>query len=75
MKRPDYILDSVALAATLIQTKEVFQVVSLIITCLSFIVSIAYTIYKWYKKAKADGKITVDEVKEVIENIKEVSKK
>lgn len=75
MKRPDYILDSVALAATLIQTKEVFQVVSLIITCLSFAVSIAYTIYKWYKKAKADGKITVDEVKEVIENIKEVSKK
>ena len=75
MKRPDYILDSVALAATLIQTKEVFQVVSLIITCLSFTVSIAYTIYKWYKKAKADGKITVDEVKEVIENIKEVTKK
>ena len=75
MKRPDYILDSVALAATLIQTKEVFQVVSLIITCLSFTVSIAYTIYKWYKQAKADGKITVDEVKEVIENIKEVTKK
>lgn len=75
MKRIDYLFDSVALCATLAQTREIFQIVSLVITCVSFAVSIAYTIYKWYHKAKEDGKITVDEVKEVINDIKNEVKK
>ena len=43
---------------TAVQTSEVFQIVSLIITCLAGLFTIVYTIWKWYRRAKADGKIT-----------------
>lgn len=45
--------------------EDIIRVVMLIIGCVSAIVSLAYNIYCWYTKAKADGKITADEVKEL----------
>ena len=72
--RIDYMFDSVALCATLAQTREIFQIVSLVITCISFAISIAYTVYKWYHKAKEDGKITGEDIKELIDDIKQVKK-
>lgn len=75
MKRVDLGLNVIAISATLAQTKESFQIASLVLTCISVAISIAYTVYKWYKKASADGKITADEIKEGIEQIKEEIKK
>ena len=47
---------------TATQTQEVLQIVSLIITILGGIVSlIVIPILNWYKSAKKDGKITIDE--------------
>lgn len=37
---------------TITQTNEVFQTVQLIFSILAFLVTIAYTVWKWYKKAK-----------------------
>lgn len=55
---------------TITQTNEVFQTVQLIFSILAFLVTIAYTVWKWYKKAKQDGKITPEEVEELFENLK-----
>lgn len=52
-----------------IQTNEVFQIIEIILACVSFAVSIAYTIYKWYKNAKKDGKITKDEVEDLFDDV------
>ena len=55
---------------TITQTNEVFQTVQLIFSILAFLVTIAYTVWKWYKKAKQDGKITPQEVEELFDNLK-----
>lgn len=48
------------------QTNEVFQWIELGFSILTSVVLIAYRLWKWYKSAKADGKITKDELKEGI---------
>jgi len=50
-------------------TSEVEQIILYIVGILSALVSLSFNIWVWYKKAKADGKITVDEVKEGKETI------
>ena len=57
---------------TAIQANEVLQVIQAILTVLGLLITIAYTIWKWYKKAKADGKITQDEVDELMEDLNKV---
>ena len=69
--RWDYILEAVAIGGTATQTKQVFQFVSLALTVLSIAVSLAFTLYKWYKEAKKDGKITKDEIMEAVEHTAE----
>lgn len=56
---------------TLTQTNEVFQLIQICLTILSTLVVLGFTFYKWYKKAKEDGKITKDEVDELVDEIKE----
>lgn len=56
---------------TAIQTNAILQVISIIITCLAGLFTIAYTIWKWYRRAKADGKITEDEVDELMDELKD----
>jgi len=46
-----------------ISVEQVTNIILLIIGILSALVSLAYNIYVWYNKAKQDGKITTDEVK------------
>lgn len=45
--------------------EDFMRIVMLIIGCISALISLAYNIYCWYNKAKKDGKITADEVKEL----------
>ena len=69
MKRYDYLCEGVAVVTTLSQTQQMFQIVSLILTCIATLFSICFTVYNWYKKAKEDGKIDTNEVKEISDNI------
>lgn len=57
---------------TIIQTNEIFQCVMLVLSILSTLFTLAYTIYKWYNKAKEDGKITKQEIEELAEDVSEV---
>ena len=57
---------------TALQTNEVLQTISMIITILGGIVTlIVLPILNWYHKAKQDGKITSDEIKEGVETLQE----
>lgn len=68
--RIDFILEAIAGVSTIVQPDELLRVISLALTCISVIISIAFTIYKWYKTAKADGHIDAEEVKELVDDIK-----
>lgn len=46
------------------QTNEVLEMISLIITIVGAVLTLAMSLYTWYKNAKADGKITKDELKD-----------
>ena len=61
------------------QADEILQVIQIALSIIAFIVTISYTIYKWYKKAtsnNSDGgsKITKDEVKDLINDLKDLNK-
>ena len=49
---------------TIVQTNEIFQIISLVLSIITSIIIIAYRLYVWYKTAKADGKITKDEIED-----------
>lgn len=59
---------------TIVQTNEVFQIISLVLTILTTLLTFIFTIYKWIKLSKEDGKIDEDEIKqgiEIVEDFKE----
>ena len=57
----------VSATGTALQTQEVLQIISLIITIVGgHITWIVLPLITWYKKAKEDGKIDKEEVKEAL---------
>ena len=72
-----YIGDAVAVVFTAMQTDAVFQYISLGLTILATLCSIAISmlqLWKWWKNAKKDGKITEEEINDgqkIIEDIKQ----
>ena len=58
---------------TAIQTDEVLRRISFGFTLVSVILTIAYNIWRWYRKSKEDGKISMKEVDELGDIIKDGS--
>lgn len=53
-------------------TTEVLQIISLIVTIIGAIISfILVPLWTWYMNAKKDGKITLDEIKDATDIIKD----
>lgn len=69
--RFDYILDAVAIGLGLSQGQELLSYIQLGLGILATIISIAFSVWKWWKKASADGKITKDEIKELSDELKD----
>lgn len=63
-KRIDYLFDSIAIVFASVQPEVLFRYVSLALSIFATLISIAFSIWQWWKKAKQDGKITEDEIKE-----------
>lgn len=61
-----YTVDSCGLVMSIVQTEHIFQIVQLVLSIFATLITTAYIIYKWYKRAKADGKITKNEVGELV---------
>lgn len=57
---------------TIAQTNEIFQFIMLILSILSTIFTLAYTLYRWYNKAKEDGKITSEEIEELRDDVSQI---
>lgn len=58
---------SYVLTATM--TKEVFQIISLVVSIIGTLVIVFTKVYDWYVRAKEDGKITKEEIKEGVKSI------
>lgn len=56
---------------TAMQTNEVLSTISLIITIAGGILTIVMALVNWFNKAKADGKIDKEEIKDAIDIIQE----
>lgn len=72
MEKDGIVFGSIAALETMVtisQTNEVFQTIQIIISALAGAVALAYTIWRWYRNAKKDGKITEDEVDDLFEQI------
>ena len=52
---------------TALQTDQLFQLLSFIVTILSALLGVAYRVYHWYNESKTDGKIDSNEVKKLID--------
>lgn len=60
---------------TAMQPSEVLQIISLIITIIGGTISmIVIPLVSWYKRAKSDGKIDKEEVKEALDIVEKGSK-
>jgi len=64
-----YIFTTMNIILTTTQENPIYQIISLIITILGGIITILFTIYKWYKEANKDGKITKDEVDKLADDV------
>lgn len=65
----DFLTNAIGVAMTAVQTNEIFQLISLILTCISISFSMIFTIWKWYHNATADGKIDKKEIDEIMTEI------
>jgi len=67
---------SLGVIGTSMQTEDVLRIISLIITIVGGLITwIVIPIINWYNKAKEDGKINKEEVKELTDILDEGSKK
>lgn len=64
----------IAMIFTAVQPNEILQYVSLGLTILATLFSIGFTIYNWWNKASADGKITKEEIEELKNDLKDIKK-
>ena len=70
----EWIGTGISAVLTMVQTNEIFQIISLVLTILTTLLTFIFTIYKWIKLSKEDGKIDEDEIKqgiEIVEDFKE----
>lgn len=63
------VFNGVCYLLTAVQTNEIFETISFCLTIITSVVIIGKKIYDWYVDAKKDGKITKDEVKDIIEDV------
>lgn len=71
----EYIGSGLSIALTAVQDNPIFQAISFVLSIVCAIVTISYTIYKWYKKASQDGKITPEELEELGDNLQDLKNK
>ena len=62
---------SVTAVGTGLQTNELLQKISLVLTILGSVITIVMALTNWWKSAKKDGKIDKEEIKEGGKIIKE----
>ena len=62
---------SVSWVLTATQVNEVFEIIQICFSIAVSLITILYIVYKWYKRATADGKITEEELEELKKEVDE----
>lgn len=62
---------SISWILSITQTNEIFQLIQIILASIVSLLTIIYIIWKWYKKATEDGKITQEEIDELTKEVEE----
>ena len=70
-----YLGSSFGAVMTALQTNETLQIIQGVLSIIALVLTISYTIWKWYRKASQDGKITADEVDDLFEDLNNINKK
>ena len=65
----------ISMACTYLSAVELKDLISWILSIIAAIVTIAFTVWSWYRKANADGKITKDEIEDLFDDIHKGDKK
>lgn len=60
------IFNAVQYVLAVLQSNEVFQIIEFVLSIIVSIVLLIYRIWKWWKDAKKDGKITKEEIEDGI---------
>lgn len=60
------VFNAVQYVLAVLQTNEVFQIIEFVLSIIVSIVLLIYRIWKWWKDAKKDGKITKEEIEDGI---------
>lgn len=60
---------------TALQAEPVLHIIQAILTIIGLLITIGYTLWKWYRKASEDGKITVDEVDGLFDDLNNIKNK
>lgn len=63
---------TIQVACGIVQTTEVFQLISVIIGAITGLVTLVYFIWRWWNKATEDKKITKEEVDELLQGINDI---
>lgn len=67
--------DGLLAVFTAVQVDAILKWISLALTILTTIVTLAFTIYKWYRRAKQDGKIDEEEIEQLIDIVSDAKDK
>ena len=62
---------SLSVVGTASQTNELLQDISLVLTIIGTLITIAMALINWWKNAKKDGKIDSDEIQDAVDIIKD----
>lgn len=69
----------VTAVGTGLQTNEILQAISIVLTIIGSLITIAMALTNWWKNAKKDGKITKEEINEgvgiIVEGANEIKDK
>ena len=71
MDKKELVCDSIAILSTAIQPDRTLQIISMILTILSLTLSLIIKLINWYRQARADRKITKEELNEAVEITKD----
>lgn len=67
----NFVLAGISAVFSAIQSNEVLQWISWGLTLLCTALSIAYTVWKWHKKAMEDGKLDPEDLEDLKESLQE----
>lgn len=61
----NYVLPTFEAVLTALQENTAYQIICMVLTIVSFLITIAFTCWKWYRDVSKDGKITADEISDL----------